>query len=122
MSTEVMTTHSGTTYNTMGNPLDGPSSSNPHTLEDVIRDLVPDMRAQINEIKQDMKGAQTLINKRLNELEHPELQPQRECRNPTPEYRPPPPPGYRPPPPLEFRTPIPLGYKLHPPTEYMTLP
>ena len=96
-----MTTRSGAQYNPMGDQRDNPSTSHPHTdplttlssLENMLKELALDIRTQIHEIKEDLRGSQALTNRRLNELEHHEIQPSRVSRNPTSEPRPTPPHG-----------------------------
>ena len=64
-STIIMTTHSGVQYNQMGDLRDDPNTSNPvsdppttlSSLENMIRELALDMRTQIYEIKQDLRGS-----------------------------------------------------------------
>ena len=74
-----MTTHSGNTYNLMGDPTNIPSSSNPSDppsdmtrLEDAFKSFATDMRAQVAEIKKDLNDSRFMTNEQLDELEHPE--------------------------------------------------
>ena len=118
-----MTTRSGAQYNPMGDLQDDPSSSNPTTnpltnlfsLKNMISELALEMRTQIHQIKEDLRGSQALTNRRLNELEHPAIQPQMASRNPTSKLRPTTPQGYRPTPPTpppEYRTPPQYEYRI----------
>ena len=84
-----MTTRSGTTYNSMGDPTTIPSSSNPPEppsdvarLEAALTSFATDMRAQLTEIRKDLNESGNMTNRRLNYLEHPELSPHRDRRTP----------------------------------------
>ena len=79
-----MTTRNGATYNPMGDPTTNPSSSNPSNspsgmdrLENSIKSLANEMRTQFAEVKEDINKTLSMANRRLNELEHPELSLQR---------------------------------------------
>ena len=124
-----MATRSGTTYNSMGDHTTIPSSSNPPEppsdmarLEEAFRSFATDMKAQVAEIRQDLNESRSMANRRLNELEHPELNLQRDRRTPPQEVRPSPPPRqrpaplptYQPPYVAEFRTPLHLSLDTHP--------
>ena len=125
-----MPTRSGATYNPMGDPTDIPSSSNPSNppsdmakLENAFRSFADDIRTQIVEIKENVNETRSMANRRLNELEHPELSLQRNRRNPLHKIRPSPPPRhrsmplppYQPPYILEHRTPPPPPEYGYPP-------
>ena len=97
-----MTTRSGATYTSMGDPTIIPSSSNPPDppsyvarLEAAFTSFATDMRTQLTEIRKDLKESEDMANRRLNYLEHPELSLQRNRRTPPQEVRPSPPPRRR---------------------------
>ena len=125
-----MTTRSGATYNPTGDPTANPSSSNPSSsppgmdrLENAIKSLANEMRTQFAKVKEDINETRSMANRRLNELEHPELSLQRNRRTPSEENRPSPNHGHRtrtplvhsPPVQPEYRTPMPFMYGYPPP-------
>ena len=84
-----MTTRSGATYTSMGDPTTIPSSSNPlEPPSDVARlgaaftSFATDMRTQLTEIRKDLNESRDMANRRLNYLEHPELSLHRDERIP----------------------------------------
>ena len=104
-----MTTHSGTTYNPMGDPTSIPSSSNPVNPPSVVARLgsafqsfAMDMKAQVVEIKENLNETSSMTNRRLNELEHPELSLHRDRRSSPHEGRPSLAQGHRSTPPLVY--------------------
>lgn len=120
-----MATRSGVTYNPSGNLIDMPSSSNPSNppsdlsrLEKAFASFAEDMRAQVNEIKKDLNETRALTNRRLNELEHPDLSLHGSRRNSSVEARPSPSPGYRSTPPPSYPPPVQPEYKTPPPFEH----
>ena len=75
-----MTTRSGVMYNPLGDPTDMPSSSNQPNppsdmarLENAFKNFSKDIRAQVNEIKNNLNETRALTNRHLNELEHPDI-------------------------------------------------
>ena len=117
----------------MGDPIDIPSSSNPSnppsdmaTLENALTSFVSEMRVQVAKIKENLNKTRSMTNRRLNELEHPELSLQRNGRSPSQEIRPSqsprhrsmPLPPYQPPYIPEHRIPPPLPEYGYPPPGY----
>ena len=76
-----MTTHSGTSYNPMGNPTGDLGPSDAPTLEDLFHEFAADIRTQLTEFKQDVRELCKITNQRLNRLEHLELPPLPERRS-----------------------------------------
>ena len=90
-----MTTRSGANYNSMGDPASNPSSSNPVNpssdiarLESALQSFAMDIKAQVAEIKENLNETRAMTNRRLNELEHPELSLRRDRRSTPHEGRP----------------------------------
>ena len=77
-----MTTHSGTSYNPMGNPISGGNLTDPPPLEEMFKELARDMQARFDEMDHDMKDLRIETNIGLNYLEHPKRPPPRERRTP----------------------------------------
>ena len=107
-----MTTRSGANYNPMGDPTSIPSSSNPVNppsdmarLESLFQSFATDMKAQVAEIKENLNETRSMTNRRLNELEHPQLSHLRDRRSSPHEGRPSPAQGHRSTPPLVYSPP-----------------